>query len=81
MLLVDSANGYFLSRDSNGTYSGLGGEVYHNLVDTSLGGFTASLDRSDVLDFTQGIFKRTRGVFVGRTTMNHVSSKYFWLGK
>ena len=56
-------------------------EVYEGIVDTSVAGFGQSLDRYEVIDFTQGLY-RPDTVFVIRTPSKHdFSLHYFWLGE
>ena len=69
------------SRDDNGNYKGLAGEVHYNEVDTSIGGFVATLERSEAVDFTQGIFKSIKAIMIKTPLKTDVSLKYFYLGK
>ena len=67
-------------RDKNGLYTGMGGEVYHREVDTSLASFTATFGRSEVLDFTQGVFPVYKAVLIKRPLRTDLSLRYFRLG-
>ena len=58
----------------------MGGEVYHREVDTSLASFTATFGRSELLDFTQGVFPVYKAVLVKRPLRTDLSLRYFWLG-
>ena len=58
----------------------MGGEVYHREVDTSLASFTATFGRSEVLDFTQGVFPVYKAVLIKRPLRTDLSLRYFWLG-
>ena len=68
-------------RDDNGNYKGLAGEVHYNEVDTSIGGFVATLERSEAVDFTQGIFKSIKAIMIKTPLKTDVSLKYFYLGE
>ena len=71
----------FSFRDDNGNYKGLAGEVHYNEVDTSIGGFVATLERSEAVDFTQGIFKSIKAIMIKTPLKTDVSLKYFYLGE
>ena len=50
-------------------------------MDTSIGGFVATLERSEAVDFTQGIFKSIKAIMIKTPLKTDVSLKYFYLGK
>ena len=42
-------------RMENGTFKGMIAEVGYGIVDASIAGFSRSLERYEIVDFTQGI--------------------------
>ena len=66
--------------NSDGTYQGLLGEVYHGIADTSIGGIGASMERYEIVDFSPGFFKTYGNVWIKRPLKTDVSLRYFWLG-
>ena len=58
----------------------MGGEVHEGYVDTSLAAYVNSMERSEVLDFTQGIFQASFIIAIKRPLKTDVSLRYFWLG-
>ena len=56
-------------------------EVYEGIVDTSVAGFVQTLPRSEIADFTQGLFEADVAFFIRRPSKRDLSMRYFWLGK
>ena len=50
------------------------------VVDTSVTGFLPSYDRSEIVDFAQGLFPTKEALFIKRPSKTDVSFRYFWLG-
>ena len=59
---------------------GLRKEIQDGIVDTSVAGFNWIPERSEIVDFTQGIFPNVNKIFLRRPTKHDVSLKYFMLG-
>ena len=56
-------------------------EVYEGIVDTSVAGFGQSLDRYEVIDFTQGLYRPDTVFVIRRPSKHDFSLHYFWLGE
>ena len=70
----------YLIRLPNGTFIGMIKEIQDGIVDTSVAGFNWIPERSEIVDFTQGIFSNVNKIFIRRPTKHDVSLKYFMLG-
>ena len=55
-------------------------EIQDGIVDTSIAGFNWIPERSEIVDFTQGIFPNVNKIFIRRPTKQDISLKYFMLG-
>ena len=65
----------------NGSFIGIIREVQDGYVDTSVAGFSATLERSEIVDFSQSVFKSVISVIMKKPRKTDVSLRYFWLGK
>ena len=70
----------YLIRLPNGTFIGMIKEIQDGIVDTSVAGFNWIPERSEIVDFTQGIYPNVNKIFIRRPTKHDVSLKYFMLG-
>ena len=68
-------------RLENGTVIGLIGEIHRGEFDTSITGFYPTSERSEEVDFTQGLFATKMGLVIRRPSSKDVSIRYFYLGK
>ena len=68
-------------RTKDGNYTGMFGEVYHGIVDTSVAGFSTSPERSEVMDFTHAVFKSYGEIWIKRPLKTDASFRYFTLGE
>ena len=64
----------------NGTIIGMLSEVHNGVVDTSVAGYAPTLERYEVVDFSQGIIPTTIALMIKRPSKTDVSVRYFWLG-
>ena len=53
--------------------------MHDNTVDTSVAGFFWTFQRSEAVDFTQGLFPGTIAAIIRRPTKLDVSFRYFYL--
>ena len=67
-------------RTENNKIIGFAAEIMDGTVDTSITGFTATLERFEYLDFTQGIVDYVLTPFIRKPLKTDVSFRYFWLG-
>ena len=56
-------------------------EVQDNIVDVSVAGFVWNMERSEAVDFTQGIFPSTVAAIIRKPSRHDASLRYFFLGK
>ena len=55
-------------------------EVHNGVVDTSVAGYAPTLERYEVVEFSQGIIPTTIALMIKRPSKTDVSVRYFWLG-
>ena len=55
-------------------------EVHNGVVDTSVAGYAPTLERYEVVEFSQGIIPTTIALIIKRPSKTDVSVRYFWLG-
>ena len=51
------------------------------IVDASIAGFSATQERFEVVDFSQGLFPYLQTLIIKRPLKTDISVRYFWLGK
>ena len=56
-------------------------EVQDGIVDASIAGFSATQERFEVVDFSQGLFPYLQTLIIKRPLKTDFSVRYFWLGK
>ena len=72
---------FFIFRLDNGTFIGMIREVQDGIVDASIAGFSATQERFEVVDFSQGLFPYLQTLIIKRPLKTDISVRYFWLGK
>ena len=73
-------NNIWAKKLENGSFIGIIREVQDGYVDTSVAGFSATLERSEIIDFSQSVFKSVISVIIKKPRKTDISLRYFWLG-
>ena len=81
MIIYKSKYSTFTFRLDNGTFIGMIREVQDGIVDASIAGFSATQERFEVVDFSQGLFPYLQTLIIKRPLKTDISVRYFWLGK